>query len=245
MSGETVLKVVVVGIEGEINLGFIVRLCKNFEVDELALVSPQVDPWSDEVRRFAAHGAAYLDEGRVKVYDSLDAALSGCGLSGCTSAIVGQEGDILRRAIDIEEFAAIASRYSNVAIVFGRESVGLTREEISKCDLLVHIPASPTYPTLNLSHAVAIALYVLYRRLRGRSLIEERLTVADEESLAIAERYITKLATIVASDERQLESMALTLKRLIKRATLTRAEVGFITTFFRRVAQQLEKCLTQ
>jgi len=236
---------VVVGIEGEINLGFIVRLCKNFSVDELALVNPCVDPWSEEVRRFAAHGATYLDEGRVRIYQSLEDALKGCGVSGCTSAIVGQEGDIVRRAIEIEDFADIASRYSSIALVFGRESVGLTREEISKCDYLVHIPANPQYPTLNLSHAVAIALYILYRRIVKRSLVEERLSRADEESLSIAEKYLAKLVDLVASDDRQRESMYLTLRRLIKRAPLTRAEVGFLTTFFRRLAQRLEKCRTQ
>ena len=236
------LKIVVVGVEGEINLGFIIRLCKNFAVDELALVDPKVDPWSDEVIRFAARGADYLQSGRVKVYRRLDEALKGIGLSACTSAIVGTESDILRRAIELEEFVDLAKRYENVAVVFGRESVGLTRDEISKCNLLVHIAADPRYPTLNLSHAVAIVLYALYKALRKPTQIEEKLLTADEEALRIAEKYIDELIALVASDAHQLQSMSLSVKRLLRRAALTRAEVGYITTFIRRLYTKLREC---
>ncbi len=236
------LKVVIVGIEGEINLGFIVRLCKNFAVDELALVDPKVDPWSNEVARFAARGADYLQSGKMKVYRSLDEALKGVGLSACTSAIVGMEGDILRRAIELEEFVNLAKRYESIAVVFGRESVGLTRDEISKCDLLVHIATNPEYPTLNLSHAVAIVLYALYKAFRKPSQIEEKLLIADEEALRIAEKYIDELAALIASDTHQLQSMSLSMKRLLRRATLTRAELGYITTFIRRLYTKLREC---
>lgn len=236
------IRVVLVETEGEANLGFVVRLCKNFRVDELILVNPKVDPWSEEVRRFAARGVDYLDTGRVKVVKSLDEALEGVGLSACTSAIVGEEGDILRRAIELSEFVDLASRYSSVAIVFGRESVGLRRDEIAKCDVLVYIAANPEYSTLNLSHAVAIVLYELYKKLVGRSLIEEKLGFVDEQSLRIVDKYVEQLVKLVASDERQRECMEYTLKRWIRRVSLTRAEVGFLTTFFRRIAQRLERC---
>ena len=236
------VRVVVVGVEGEINLGFIVRLCKNFDVDELYLVNPRVNPMDPEVRRFAARGCDYLDSGRVVIVDSLDKALEGVTLSGCTSAHVGREGDILRKALDIEEFVEVASRYSSVAIVFGRESVGLTRDEIAKCDLLVHIPASPEYPTLNLSHAVAIALYAMYRKASRRSSMEV-LDLATEESIKIADKYIEKLASIVGSDDRQRSSMSLILRRMLRTSKLTKAELGYVTIFFRRLGQILEKCI--
>ena len=224
--------------EGEINFGFIVRLCKNFEVDELYVVRPRIDVFSDEVRRFAAHGADYLDSGRVRIVNELDEALKGYSLSACTSAIIVGEGDMVRRAVELSEFVEIASRYSSVAVVFGRESVGLTREELSKCDLLVHIAASPSYPTLNLSHAVAIVLYELFKRSR-RTSFEEKIGKASEEDLRILDRYIDMLCNIVGSDERQRREMSLALKRFIRRVALTRTEVGLLSTLFRRVAQKM------
>jgi TrmH family RNA methyltransferase len=55
-------------------------------------------------------------------------------------------------------------KYDSMCIVFGRESSGLTNEEIKMCDLVVRIPASQEYPVLNLSHAVAIILYTLFEK---------------------------------------------------------------------------------
>ena len=235
------LKVVVVGIEGEINLGFIVRLCKNFDVDELAIVKPQINVWSEEVKRFAANGVDYLFSGKVKIYQSLDEALNNVGISACTSAVVDTStGDVLRKAIELEDFVKIASSYSSVAVVFGRESVGLTREEISKCNLLVHIAANPEYPTLNLSHAVAIVLYELYKAFKKGSLID-RIDKADEEQLRLAEKYIDELAKAVASDERQYEMFSLTFKRILRKAPLSRAEIGFLITFIRRLLNRVVK----
>ena len=155
------LRLVLVGTEGEINLGFIARLAANFSVDEIYLVNPAIDPFSDEVRRFAANGAYMVD--RFRVTSSLEEALQGVELAACTSARVGQRSDVLRHPLTPREFAEkVAPRYRSVALVFGRESVGLTRAEIEKCHLLVTIPANPEYPVLNLSHAVAILLYELW-----------------------------------------------------------------------------------
>jgi len=228
------IRVVLVGVEGEINLGAVIRLCKNFDVDELYLVKPLVDPFSSEVRRFAARGASYLDTGRVKVVESLDDALRGLDISACTSSIVNVGGgDVLRIGLGLEEFVNIAQKYNRVGVVFGRESVGLTRDEIAKCDLLVHIEANPEYPTLNLSHAVAIVLYELYRKTKKRSVLD--LTVyPSEDDFKIVDRYLEQLARIVASDERQYEQFLLTSKRLIRRATPTKIELALITTFVRR-----------
>ena len=50
-----------------------------------------------------------------------------------------------------------------VAVVFGPEDNGLDRDQLHRCDLLVHIPARREFPTLNLSHAVAIVLYAIHR----------------------------------------------------------------------------------
>ena len=49
----------------------------------------------------------------------------------------------------------------SVALVFGRERIGLTNVEIAKLDRICSIPASPTYPTLNLGQAVTVVLYEL------------------------------------------------------------------------------------
>src|SRR5262249_29187948 len=49
------------------------------------------------------------------------------------------------------------------ALVFGREASGLTDDEVTRCQFLIHIPTGSEYPALNLAQAVAICLYQLHR----------------------------------------------------------------------------------
>ncbi len=224
------IRLVLVGTEGEINLGFIARLAANFNVDEIYLVAPKVDPFSSEVRRFAAHGAYMVD--RFRVVDSLEDALSGVELAACTSAKVGGRSDVLRHPVSAREFAeSIAPRYKSVAVVFGRESVGLTREELSKCHLLVHIPANPAYPVLNLSHAVAIVLYELW-------LARERWARAPEQAAGEElERVYAKLAAVAekVADPEQLPRVLAALRHLLWRCPPTRGEAAALYHLAKRM----------
>ena len=56
-----------------------------------------------------------------------------------------------------EEIAASG----RVALVFGPEKHGLTREDLSFCHLLVKFPPTPAAPSMNLGQAVAVCLYEL------------------------------------------------------------------------------------
>jgi TrmH family RNA methyltransferase len=231
------VRLVLVGTEGEINLGFIARLAANFSVDEIYLVNPLVDPASEEVRRFAAHGAYMVD--RFHVVDSLDAALEGVELAACTSARVGQRSDVLRHPVTAREFAEkIAPRYQSLAVVFGRESVGLTREEISKCHLLVTIPANPEYPVLNLSHAVAIILYELWL-IRSQARGHVRLEEAKPENLEHTYRLLERLVEKTVDAERAPQVKA-ALRHILWKCPLTAGEVSALYLLAKKLARLVE-----
>ena len=50
-----------------------------------------------------------------------------------------------------------------ISIVFGRESSGLTVEELAECNIAVTIPSSPDSPSLNLAQAVQVITYSIFR----------------------------------------------------------------------------------
>lgn len=153
------IRLVLVGVEGPVNLGFIARLADNFGVDEFYLVDPRASV--EQARRFAARAAGRLDS--AVIAGSLGEALEGVSLAICTSAVAREE-DPLRAAVAPWEAAWLASLHEGtVALVMGRESTGLTREELELCDLLSTIPTGTDYPTLNVSNATAIYLYELRR----------------------------------------------------------------------------------
>ena len=52
-------------------------------------------------------------------------------------------------------------RGGRIALVFGPEKHGLTREDLSYCHVLVEIPTDPRQPSMNLGQAAAVCLYEL------------------------------------------------------------------------------------
>jgi len=159
-----IIRFILVGIEGAYNLGVIARTLVNFNIDELYIVNPSVD--LNEALNYAAKGRDYLS--RAIIVNDIDEAIKESDLVVATSGKGYSEGDVLRQAISVEDFINLIQRrrVDRLAVMFGRESVGLTRDELSKADILVTIPANPSYPILNVSQAVAIFAWELWK-IRG------------------------------------------------------------------------------
>jgi tRNA/rRNA methyltransferase len=151
------LKVVLVEPAGPINVGSIARLCENFNVHELRLVSPKCDYLDLEARKMAVRGVKILE--KAKVYKDLNSALSDCSriISTCGRK---EHGEIpLYSNKEALSWALKTEREETIAIVFGREDRGLSNEELLKANKVISLNTSKNYPSLNLSHAVAIVLH--------------------------------------------------------------------------------------
>ncbi len=228
------LRLVLVGVEGPVNLGMIARLCENFEVDELYLVNPVAS--IEEAREYAVRAAHRLDE--AVVVDSLDNALRGTSISICTSAKTGRE--VLREPVPSWEAARIAVQApGTVALVMGRESVGLTRQELSHCSLLAHILTSPRYKALNLANATAIMLYEIYKhRLKSAPAGE----TVDERLSRLVEAYTRALAASLVRDEYKRRDTVLAIRRLTAKNVASRREVEGLLYLLSRACRRIEGC---
>ena len=67
------LKVILVEPKGSLNVGSIARLCANFEVHELRIVSPKCNITSLEARKMALKGQIYLD--KCKIFNNIEKRL--------------------------------------------------------------------------------------------------------------------------------------------------------------------------
>jgi TrmH family RNA methyltransferase len=229
------LRVVLVGIEGPVNLGVIARTCANFEVDELYLVNPVASV--EEALKYAAGGRDLLL--RSVITSSLEDALKGVETSAATSAIGYSVGDIVRQAVTIEDFAEkIYPRAGKLALIFGRESTGLTRNELLKADFLVTIPVSPGYPVLNVSQAVAIFLWELWKK--GKKPATNIPPRATREDLLKLISTLEKVTEHVVSSEDKRKRCNIALRRLVARSTPSQYEVKVLLYWARRVARKLE-----
>ena len=159
MASKKTLKIVLVEPAGTINVGSVARLCENFNINELRLVSPKCNYLAKESKKMAVRGIKILEE--AKIYKDLNSALSDCSriIATCGRKDHGEiplfsNKDALRWALE-------SDREETIAIVFGREDRGLSNEELLKANKVISLNTSDNYPSLNLSHAVAIILHQL------------------------------------------------------------------------------------
>ncbi len=154
------LKVILVEPNGPLNVGSVARLCSNFEVDELRIVSPKCDIFSLEAKKMALKGHKFLEN--CKIFDDLQKAIFDCDLvlASCGRIDVNKNS-FFGSSEDIVDWTLSFKRINNLAIIFGREDRGLTNSELLLANKTFTIPTSQNNPSLNLSHAVSIALYEL------------------------------------------------------------------------------------
>jgi len=154
------LKVILVEPNGPLNVGSIARLCSNFEVDELRIVSPKCDIFSLDAKKMALKGQKFIDNCRI--FYNLENAIFDCDLvlASCGRIDVSKDS-FFESSEDVFNWTTSFKKINNLAIVFGREDSGLTNDELLMANKTFNIPTSMNNPSLNLSHAVSIALYEL------------------------------------------------------------------------------------
>ena len=154
------LKVILVEPNGPLNVGSVARLCSNFDVDELRIVSPKCDIFSLEAKKMALKGQKYLYH--CKIFNTLENAIYDCDLVLASCGRIDVSKDLFFESSE-ETFNWISSfkKINNLAIVFGREDRGLTNNELLLANKIFNINSSQNNPSLNLSHAVSIVLYEL------------------------------------------------------------------------------------
>jgi len=74
-----------------------------------------------------------------------------------------------------------------VALVFGRESSGLTNDELQLCHFHVQIPANPEYSSLNLAMAVQTLSYEVRTSFLAAESLQHKKPAEDEEYPVIEE----------------------------------------------------------
>ena len=143
------------------NIGGAARAMKTMGLSDLALVNPGRYP--DPQAEWRAAGAQDVLEA-TQVYDSVEAAIADAQWVVGTSTRVRRIPWPLQKAE--EAVAGIVERCASqkVAILFGRETSGLTNDELSRCHCHLVIPANPEYSSLNLAMAVQVVCYELYRQ---------------------------------------------------------------------------------
>lgn len=155
------IRIVLINTSHPGNIGSAARAMKTMGLERLYLVNPKFFPHG-QATALASNAADVLEN--ATVVDSLDAAIQDCGLVIGTSArtrmLLWSSFSAEKAALKIK---VAADQNTQVAIVFGREDSGLTNDEIKRCHCQVFIPSNPEYSSLNLSAAVQVIGYEIYK----------------------------------------------------------------------------------
>ncbi len=154
------LNIVLVEPNGPMNVGSIARLCSNFDINELRIVSPKCDIFSLEAKKMALKGQRYIDN--CKIFNSIEQAIFDFDLVLATCGRIDLSNDIeCQSPEDISKWISSFLEINNIGILFGREDRGLSNNELLYAHKILNIETSQNYTSLNLSHAVSIVLYEL------------------------------------------------------------------------------------
>jgi tRNA/rRNA methyltransferase len=229
------------------NIGAAARAMKTMGLGALYLVNPKSFP-DNEADVRASNARDILE--RTHVLGSLEEALHDTVLAVAMTArprdLSGRTLDARLAAKELLEHAA----QSPVALVFGRESSGLTTTEISKCQLTVHIPTNPDYSSLNLAAAVQIMAYELrmaftetitgqsFAQPPVQSTLQTTRQLASFHEIELFYRHLEQ-AMIDSEflDPKQPKRLMQRIRRMFARAQLEKEEVNIL----RGILSALEK----
>ena len=230
------IRIVLVETSHSGNIGSAARAMKTMGLSNLYLVSPKS---VDEQSITLAAGADDVVR-NAHIVDTFEQAIEDCSLVIGTSARLRHLQSTL---IDPRKCAEKASAHQGqVAIVFGRERVGLTNEELLKCHYHLNIPANPEYSSLNLAMAVQLVSYemrmaflVKNRTETALSTIENIYPTAQEMEYFFAhtEQVYQSLGFI------QNQGVIQKLRRLYNRSSLEKNELNILRGMLSAVEKRL------
>ncbi|TRO89006.1 RNA methyltransferase [Glycocaulis profundi] len=136
------------------NIGAAMRVMANFGLTDLRLVAPR-DGWPNEKAEAMAVGSPLLET--VTVFDTVEAAIEGCGrLYATTARPRGMVKPVLTARQAMSEARGVAEAGQAPAVLFGAERAGLPNEAIVRANAILTLPVEPGFTSLNLSMAVGI-----------------------------------------------------------------------------------------
>ena len=210
------------------NIGAAARVMNNFDFHDLVLCNPQCDHLCKEAVDRASHAFPVLEKARV--VDSL----SGYDVLIGTTAIIGTDYNLVRNPLTPEMLGTMELK-GKVGLVIGREADGMHNSELEACDFIVAIPASKTYPTMNVSHALTVLLYELFLG-TSKAKVGDNIAFASSDD---KERFLRlvdkKIDSLYFPTEHKRLTQRKLWKKLVGKSFLTKRELMALYGFVKRI----------
>lgn len=244
------LKFTIVLIQSEhaSNIGSIARIMKNFDFKQLVIFNP-IEKKENILCRttegFAMHGKDVLYNSTIitniskdNYVQELSNYLKKFDLIIGTTAKGSNYQNIKRLPIFLHELnLPVSEKPLDIAILFGKESRGLTNEEIKLTDIVIRIPTGNTYPTLNISQACGIICYEIFKQTHNISIGQgiKPILLADKINRNILYEMISNIISFLKIRTHKKDNVILSFKNVFERSLISKKELSLIMGVFSKI----------
>lgn len=223
------LRIVLVEPQEAGNVGAVARAMKNFGLSELWIVGehPELLP----VAFWWGSGADDLLE-QARFAPALMDAVGDAHVTVATTSMRGRTSPVTFTPKTLAAHYASMAAGQVLALVFGRENSGLTREELVLCHHTAAIPTNADFPTMNLAQSLCVFAYEL-SGLEPAPAPRARATAADVERLHQRAREL--LTEVGFLHEHKPDRIYDDLRAVVARADLDEREVAIALGIIRQI----------
>ncbi len=211
------------------NIGAAARSLKNFNFENLRLVSPR-DSWPNKSATYTAVEAKDVVH-KAKVFQNIDRAVADLDYVFATTS---RSRSVNKKIIDLSKAIKIIKKQSihnkKTGIFFGPEASGLSNDDLINANYLVNIPTSNKFKSLNLSHAVTIFAFELFTASIKFEPIVKNLYRSDDAKkkevnafLNFLISHLDKVGFLKPAEKKQ--QMIRSVKNIFHRSSLSTQEI--------------------
>ena len=146
------------------NIGMAARAMANFSLMDLVLIEPR-EGWDQEKAQATASGAIETVKGARIETHLADALKPYQYVYATTARPRGMTKEVMTPEQAAADMHTRVAQGQKLAILFGRERIGLTNDEVSLADMIITAPVNPAYASLNIAQAVLLVGYEWFKPL--------------------------------------------------------------------------------
>jgi tRNA/rRNA methyltransferase len=207
------------------NVGSVARAMKNTGLGRLVVVNG-ISPLHANAYKLASGAEDILE--RAEEYPNLEEAVSEMGwVVGMTSRPGRDRGPLFTPRELVKKLLPFPEDHK-IGLIFGSEKEGLTNEELSRCRIFVKIPASKSFPSLNLAQAVMVVCYELFQSSVGKAKGQGIVLAPFHEVEKMFDHMETTLSAIGFLEDKNPTRIVRALRGLFGRCGLQERDVQIL-----------------
>lgn len=225
------------------NIGGAIRVVANFKLAGLKVITKPETIWSEDELKAYSSGA--YQQIRFERYHYVAEATADADLLIGTSRRPRSHAHI--QSFKSTDLMVVLGSSKRPHLLFGNERVGLSHAELDLCHALIEIHSDPSFPSLNLAHAVACLAYELTRSGSLDHQQDHKINTGDSEVKPIVtqtstledEAFLKRVIEVCERTQFPPGKNAMTyarkLRSLLRRAQPTAGDYGIVLGLFREL----------